>query len=118
MIEIVAVILVPVEGDPSRVLGGARCHARPPIVYFDTRDGGWVEFPWRDNEPHALPVWWDGALVPEGWDRWRRVLRGFRMSARAEPRLEDVVALANLAPTAARVVCLGMVDGRLVEVTP
>lgn len=25
--------------------------------------------------PAALPLWWDGALVPEGWDRARRSIR-------------------------------------------
>lgn len=29
----------------------------------------------------ALPLWWEQALVPDGWDRIRRFLRELRLTA-------------------------------------
>lgn len=78
-------------------------------------------------EDCALPLWWDGALVPEGLDRaWRvhpwAATTWSHMGAEeylARETLENVVRLAEslaLFPhIASRVVRLHRVDGRLVE---
>jgi hypothetical protein len=78
----------------------------------------------------ALPLWWDGELVPEGWDRARRVYAAAcaaypdtiadRAHETANPELPRVLALADMLVShglvAARVVRLARVDGRRVEV--
>lgn len=65
----------------------------------------------------ALPLWWDGKLVPEGVDRARRVWR---------PTVADKDSWLVISPTdlahalvrqgdGSRVVLLDLVDGRLLE---
>ncbi len=80
------------------------------------------------QRPNALPLWWDGALVPEGWDRLRRVWlastghtplaighRSIVTRDQAEMMALDVVRLG----LATRVVRLARdADDRLVEVSP
>lgn len=79
----------------------------------------------RDGYELALPLWWEGALVPEGWDRARRVandsptmpdyssLRAFTATPESCGWLADALVTMDLA---SRVVRLARVDGRLVEV--
>lgn len=129
------IVLVPAEGDPGGLLAAHRLRlppgpqaavsvtrsAIPPEVY------GWnaSSIVW----PHALALWWDGALVPEGWDRARRVYREAIRASGGTPvgaaRL-DYPSWARVAeyaswmvlwhpPLASRVVLLDLVDGRLVE---
>lgn len=72
----------------------------------------------------ALPLWWDGALVPEGWDRLRRALPGMEDSP-SDPTqhggpayIERMIEVYDGDGPArvGRVVRLARVDGRLVEV--
>lgn len=87
----------------------------------------------------ALPLWWDGAVVPEGWDRARRVYAAACLAighletaagamAAVDPRDAEgaermghsLVGLGVAYPahrTVTRVVRLARVDGRLVEVS-
>lgn len=80
MSDVVAVILVPSKGDPGRLLATGACGAIPPLVRrWDTGRGPW----WGRHycpegsvatDDYGLPLWWDGRLVPEGWDRFVRAL--------------------------------------------
>ena len=79
------------------LLAPGRCGAMPPIMvrvdltrsviapdstlgflFEATGESEWQVWEygdvWQEGYPRALPLWWDGALVPEGWDRARRVL--------------------------------------------
>lgn len=139
--EIVAVLVIPAEGDPGGLLAEGACQAWPPRVgssaahdYGSWKAGAkeWTPMGWDEQgayDTEALPLWWDGALVPEGWDRARRSM--YRAVSKLDgesepwclldPGLSDVLwAAARLAAgqrLASRVVRLARVDGRLVEVT-
>lgn len=131
MSDIVAVLVVPADGDPGGLLRGAdgsdrdRCGARPPSVglYADR----WYGWPGPDGwkvRCDGLPLWWDGAVVPDGWDRARRAsFEAGRASVGAvqlfDPRLSDVLHIASglvVGGMASRVVRFVQVDGCLVEV--
>lgn len=139
MTDVVAVLVVPAEGDPGGVLAEGACNAFPPCVGLpgdECSDSDHLAkgfdlqcpecgSPW--DHP-ALPLWWDGALVPEGWDRARRMLVRPRCTVQPEtgwlhdfhPFVNRVAAIAHAlvrAGFASRVVCLARVDGRLVEVS-
>ncbi len=127
----IAVLVVPVDGDIGGLLAVGRCGARAPcctrLRSFGDEPERWaagrmVGYP---GEIVALPLWWDGALVPEGWDRARRVLdaRGDAWVGRYlfAPTLSNVIIGAQAFVyngLAARVVLLDLVDGRLVERAP
>lgn len=134
------VVVVPVEGDPGGLLAPGQCGAMPPCVrYYPLRasDGVGLLGPgWVSERRHiasygsALPLWWDGALVPEGWDRVRRALFAYEYRVepeplprngwwRLDPTLDFILVAANdLLATgrAARVVLLDRTsDGSVVE---
>lgn len=109
-----------------------RCGARPPSVGLYA--SGWWRWPGSEEcgKIHytALPLWWGGALVPEGWDRARRIYLmegGSLLSHPAslvfdvfKPTICDTEVLAEglvWRGCAARVVRLASVDGRLVEIS-
>jgi hypothetical protein len=112
-----AILLVPTEAGAALLADGA-CRSRPPGVTHDTRNGEWVDYLSR---PDALPLWWGGALVPEGWDRARRVLlplaEAWSVLALPAPPLDMLLyaALWGAKHDICRVVLLDLVDGRLVE---
>ena len=129
MSDIVAVLVVPAEGDPGGLLADGVAGSSPPYVglgpaYEPGRPGGEPEW--------ALPLWWDGALVPEGYDRARRVVAGTLSApglvggdSAVRAWLRDLgESLADAERLAAEVaecgygsvVRLARVDGRLVEV--
>ena len=136
--ETVAVLVVPAEGDPGGLLSPGRCSAVPPVVvsghvcvYDYHRE--WQplgDFVGSDcymcrHPVRALPLWWDGALVPEGWDRFVRAactLAGDDRPVSRFPALADMLRAASPSPgtaaslLASRVIRLARVDGRLVEV--
>lgn len=129
----VAVLVVPAEGDPGGLLAPGRCGAYAPSV-FRCSCGRWdhagcASFA-TGTPTRALPLWWDDALVPEGWDRARRVIEAQGWSARSTmpqwtwqmtPGLAGVLVLAEdmvARGLASRAVLLGRVDGRLVERAP
>jgi hypothetical protein len=148
--DIVAVLVVPAEGDPCGLLAYGPCGSKPPKAH-PTRRG------WEEASPllavpivgtsemasamdgAALPLWWDEALVPEGWDRARRVAYRTQLYTEAHggergefvdlalhdgrwaPDIVHIVEVAEAmvrAGLASRVVRLARVDGRLVEVSP
>lgn len=133
MSDVVAVLVVPAEGDPGGLLAQGLFASGPPAVVARCGCGQWGHHgcarlatePWE----MLLPLWWDGQIVPEGMDRARRVLRNTKMphehrwhALQFEPDLSaaahmelDGEALVRLG-LASRVVRLTRVDGRLVEV--
>jgi hypothetical protein len=128
--DVVAVLVVPADGDPGGLRGSTRLALpRCPSPVEETHAGAppMVVLSEPPDYPEALPLWWDGALVPEGWDRARRawshapghtplgVGHRFEVSLdQAEMVGLDLVQLG----LASRVVRLARVDGRLVEVSP
>jgi hypothetical protein len=128
--DIVAVLLVPADGDPGGLLATGR-FGSPPRVAACRGCGQWDHWGcaalWTAALPVALALWWSGDLVPEGWDRARRVHSAAPgrtplgiahlltpSLAQAEMLGFDIARLG----LASRVVRLARVDGRLVEVTP
>lgn len=68
------VAVFPAEGDPAKFRLDGRCASRPPLIRWV---GYWKAFDsliqyGRGNS--ALPLWWKGELVPDGWDRARRAV--------------------------------------------
>ncbi len=136
MADVVAVLVVPAEGDPGGLLSPGRCGSSlgggPPCAELygvwcgaydamrETASDQWSGEPTEAPKAIALPLWWDGALVPEGWDRARRVHRatGWETSIKANPTCSQAISLARdlVAALGGRVVRLARVDGRLVEV--
>jgi hypothetical protein len=128
--DVVAVLVVPADGDPGGLLAMGKLGQRPPcVIDYGRSTDGWQPYAiptmTTGTGTLALPLWWDGALVPEGWDRARRVWfhtpgrtpldQGHRFEvslAQAEMVGLDLVRLG----LASRVVRLARVDGRLVEV--
>lgn len=161
MDQVIAVLVIPSEGDPGGLLTEGRKPGAGWRQYEETDPLGWFPDPpwpniaayWSSTPPAvglgapsdhvhtwALPLWWDGALVPEGWDRARRVVAG-SMSHHAREVFAPI--LHAFAPSeidgdhregwelclwlavelvraglAGRVVRLARVVGRLVEVQP
>lgn len=130
--DIVGVLVVPAEGDPGGLLRVGVLGARPPVARrFVHRDlGVWessvVEVTtladpsrWPSQEL-ALVLWWDDALVPEGWDRARRVpilpFGGWERDPTYPLEAEMLARRLVAGGLASRVVRLARVDGRLVEV--
>lgn len=130
---VVAVLVVPAEGDPGGLLAPGRCGAVPPsaVEVQDARRSASAR--WELDRPlgtslwaRALPLLWDGALVPEGWDRFVRVVDPDDYDRMPRwPELSELLAIVEHVrrTTAAagivdpyRVVRLARVDGRLVEV--
>jgi hypothetical protein len=143
MSEIVAVCVVPADGDPGGLLAAGRCGSGEPNPTVPVLAPAccWLTagpYPvWRAGNPapwawvvRALPLWWDGALVPEGWDRARRVfyahgpahdVESIKRGPGTNPPLsfvEEVAPWFVECGLASRVVRLARVDGRLVEVSP
>jgi len=134
--EIVAVLVAAGPGSP--LLAEGTCGARPPLVHRSSRetsrlsDSEWERLALGQWSPRgmqsgdtesALVLWWDGALVPEGWDRLQRAVRreAQPLSGHAwHPRIQRVLSEAETAR------CIRIVDrvvrlardaeGRLVEV--
>lgn len=85
-------------------------------VYWDDDYRSWTEhWPGERCGVEALPLWWDGALVPEGLDRLHRVMAHEHWS-----RTPSAAGALQMARQAAheglcRVVVLDLVDGRIVE---
>ncbi len=67
------VLVVPADGDPGGLLRCGVCATGAPAT-ASLVDGVWLPALRCDEAGTALPLWWDGTLVPEGWDRLRRVL--------------------------------------------
>lgn len=127
----VAVLVVPAKGDPGGLLAYGRrmpvgaqgpttltAHvsatfaARPPsVTAWGPESALW---------PSALPLWWDNALVPEGWDRLNRAID--KGAWTTHPSVTAVLRMAEEAVSdglASRVVVLARdASGRLVEVQP
>ncbi len=65
--EVVAVLLVPAEGDPHGLIAEGPCGARPPVAYRDLNR--WTDDPpatvWPPA-PFALVLAWEGKPVAEG----------------------------------------------------
>lgn len=134
--DIVAVLVVPLPGDPSGLLGDVTLDgtvvSRPPRVHrpwmedYGSPTGGehhpeWapVEYDVSCEEPPygGLPVWWEGALVPDGWDRLRRHMRSHALPRDPEPgNVRWAALVAQDLRLIARAVFLARVDGRLVEI--
>lgn len=76
--QVVAVLVVPAKGDPGGLLTGGFFSSWPPTAL---RVGTFVGVTWcatvssqfDPDYDRALVLWWNGSLVPEGWDRARRV---------------------------------------------
>jgi hypothetical protein len=133
--EIVAVLVVPAEGDPGGLLAAGVCDFGAPTASLihttpePDQPGEWYSKRFVGAFTYALPLWWDGALCPEGWDRARRVYSVGRREiddhyGTAEIMNPDWFVVSSFAEQlvrvglASRVVRLARVDGRLVEVTP
>jgi hypothetical protein len=134
------VLVVPVAGDPGGLTTPGRCNARPPMATSSHTCGYLSHREWTiEPEPRAcymcrhpmeaLTLWWDGALVPEGWDRARRVIWNrlgwawddemVALLSEMEPTVAQAITVAGwlVVPggPASRVVLLDLTDGRLVE---
>lgn len=147
MIPPVAVLVVPAAGDRGGLLTPGPCGAMLPWAQQVRVSGPsytglvWAAGSrWPPEDPRhvgVLPLWWDDALVPEGWDRARRVLanrmRSFLPSdwsggagalLDASPGTESILDTALMGRLlfelglASGVVLLDRVDGRLVERVP
>lgn len=130
MAEPYAILAVPVAGDPGGLLRvGPSLQLLGPDIAV-TRCAHPPRIIWHGSRSDALPLWWAGALVPEGWDRARRVAfdaAGFTggpgLAATLDsvevmhPGWEAVLRLARAMESAGlcRVVVLDLVDGVPVE---
>lgn len=148
-----AILLVPTEAGAALLADGV-CGGRPPIVsrwpdgvsIAGLRLDTWAIKPARSvvglEETSAVVLWWAGELVPEGWDRARRVwhetgeteiLLKWDWDDEDVDRDELLDAANNFWPLAeqvlvlaralafdglCRVVLLDLVDGALVERAP
>lgn len=135
--EIVAVLVIPADRDPGRLVQPGPCASNPPAVLsghvcaykghqqwqvHDDFSGGdcyMCQYPLS-----ALPLWWDGALVPEGWTRllyaWVPVQHRYAAPLSWFPELGAVIVAAQHAPPGlvSRVVLLARdAGGCLVEVS-
>lgn len=77
--DVVAVIVV---SNDDQLLRDGACGAMPPMVcrHPNINNSEWHVFDKDLNRSGfmgwALPLWWDGAIVPEGVDRASRAARG------------------------------------------
>jgi len=83
----------------STLLRPTILRAYPPVMARYAMSGEWFRdgFSWDDMSEVVelgLPVWWDNALVEEGWDRLRRRLNPDLPSS---PTLDEVLAASALA---------------------
>lgn len=114
------IVVVPTEAGRALLADGP-CGAKPPSVHHDD-DGSWCDcedYPARLST--GLPMWWDHALVPEGWDRARRVADPMLRLARVScPFSDEVLKLARAmeADGLCRLVLLDLVDGAARERAP
>lgn len=125
---IVALVFVPSAGDPGKLLargrGGALgaparvsyCQKQAIRLLWDDDLGLSSEYgPDPDSKPEwklgsispalavGVPVWWAGDLVPEGWDRVRRVVvtgphpgaRALRLVGHWSPNLSELFAVGE-----------------------
>lgn len=79
MADPIAVLVIPAEGDPGGLLAPGRCGIIPALAELRTtpRQERWELASNRwPGETYALPLWWDGRLLEEGWDRAWRVAAG------------------------------------------
>lgn len=137
------IVVVPTEAGRVLTMEGP-CGARAGMVFAagtSCLDCGRAFPAWAPMCPdcggpgrsEGLPLWWDGALVPEGWDRARRVAfdaAGFTGGPALAAALDAVevvypsaagvlhMALALEAAGLCRVVVLDLVDGAVVERAP
>lgn len=107
MSDIVAVLVVPAEGDPGGLLREGRCGIIPAIAelrptYVDHQLIGpeeWTITSVRWQAGAALPLWWDGRLLEEGWDRAQRAANEHDTLDedlfRVVPDLDEVTAFAG-----------------------
>lgn len=146
------VLVVPPEGDGSLLLTPGAGGSLPPVAFGPfQREGafrsqwsiGWdtqmacEKGVWAEGGERALLLWWDGKLVPEGWDRMRRVgwdcllwdyIDRWELNLHTPSAGELVVAAKRLTggpgrnlltgfhgKVASRIVLLDRVDDRLVE---
>lgn len=119
-----AILCVPTKGDPGGLLKvgpSLRLPAGPDIAV--TRCAHPPRIVFHGSREDALPLWWDGALVPEGWDRYVRVLLT-ALGGQDDypvsrwPTADGVLAAASAGTSLCRVVVLDLVDGALVERAP
>jgi hypothetical protein len=134
MSDIVAVLVVPAAGDPAGLLTTGRCDSVPPEVQSGHACGHAYHREWKPagemtdcymcrHPASALPLWWDGSLVPEGWDRLNRALYRHKMAGRRSAESAEYAGIYGQLLVgkgdASRVVLLTRdAAGRLVEVTP
>jgi hypothetical protein len=121
--EPVAVLLVPPKHKPGPLLERGACLSAAPFVTLCCGEWAprWVTI---GLEATALPLWWDGDLVPDGWWRlWLAWTGGGRQAGPCplSPTLSYVRQIAREyveEHAATRIVLLHHVDGHLVERAP
>lgn len=81
--KIDVVLFLPVAGDPAGILACGPFGGRPPFVVPPCPPivAGGARMDWRPSTygpapGDALPIWWD-RLVPDGYDRVRRLIPGW-----------------------------------------
>lgn len=129
MAEPYAILCVPTEAGAA-LLDMGPCCSFPPVA-----DRGW-DGKWYPADPEyrhsipepdevqALPLWWAGALVPEGWDRARRVAfathPAWMMTTIMEPDMQQLLMVARFLEKhrLCRVVVLDLHEGVPVERAP
>lgn len=124
----VAILAVAMQGDPAGLIAGGACGGRPPMVHRLRHVEAGYEWllDWHEvgavagDTDSALPLWWDGKLVPAGWDQAWRLLRDHSgISMPYDPEdihvnfLCEQLVRVGLAFRIARLAC---VNGRLVEI--
>lgn len=109
---------IPEHGSADRPRLQVTRAARPPEVCWGYDDAT------RSFPPNGLPLWWAGALVPEGWDRARRVF-GWHdwppdptQHGGAAYILRMMEVYREDWDSLCRVVLLDLVDGAVVERAP
>ena len=124
-----AILLVPAEAGAGLLEVGPRLRLDCPsdLDIIVSRCGHPPRIVFHGRHPDALPLWWDGALVEEGWDRFRRWALGRTEEDGSEGRdfctamwcqARDASMAAEWAAESVggfRVILLDLVDGRLVE---
>lgn len=109
---------IPEHGSADRPRLQVTRAARPPEVCWGYDDAT------RSFPPNGLPLWWAGALVPEGWDRARRVASdlhpAWMMPTIMEPGTDQLLMVARFLEKhrLCRVVLLDLVDGAVRERAP
>ena len=102
---------IPEHGSADRPRLQVTRAARPPEVCWGYDDAT------RSFPPNGLPLWWEGAMVPEGWDRAERVwVAAYPRRCRTsdtDPGVSEALLLAEGLELdgLCRVVLLDLVDG-------